>query len=76
LYVPGKLSDLENVIVDIGTGYYVKKVCCYDSGTREQRDDVDIFKESITGTEALRDKGGFHPHQLGNAAGHDTKEAG
>jgi len=25
LYVPGKLSDLENVIVDIGTGYYVKK---------------------------------------------------
>ena len=26
LYVPGKLSDPENVIVDIGTGYYVKKV--------------------------------------------------
>ncbi|EKM51411.1 uncharacterized protein PHACADRAFT_263515 [Phanerochaete carnosa HHB-10118-sp] len=25
LYVPGKLSDLENVIVDVGTGYYVKK---------------------------------------------------
>ncbi|GBE85666.1 Prefoldin-domain-containing protein [Sparassis latifolia] len=25
LYVPGKLCDLENVIVDIGTGYYVKK---------------------------------------------------
>ena len=27
LYVPGKLSDVENVIVDVGTGYYVKKVC-------------------------------------------------
>lgn len=27
LYVPGKLSDTENVIVDVGTGYYVKKVC-------------------------------------------------
>lgn len=27
LYVPGKLSDAENVIVDVGTGYYVKKVC-------------------------------------------------
>lgn len=27
LYVPGKLCDLENVIVDVGTGYYVKKVC-------------------------------------------------
>lgn len=26
LYVPGKLSDPENVIIDIGTGYYVKKV--------------------------------------------------
>lgn len=26
LYVPGKLSDTEHVIVDIGTGYYVKKV--------------------------------------------------
>ncbi|ETS61050.1 hypothetical protein PaG_04988 [Moesziomyces aphidis] len=25
LYVPGKLSDLENVIVDVGTGYYVEK---------------------------------------------------
>lgn len=27
LYVPGKLSDPEKVIVDIGTGYYVEKVC-------------------------------------------------
>lgn len=26
LYVPGKLSDLENVIVDVGTGYFVEKV--------------------------------------------------
>jgi hypothetical protein len=26
LYVPGKLADTENVIVDVGTGYYVKKV--------------------------------------------------
>ncbi|THH31680.1 hypothetical protein EUX98_g2519 [Antrodiella citrinella] len=25
LYVPGKLCDLENVIVDVGTGYFVKK---------------------------------------------------
>jgi len=28
LYVPGKLSDPEKVIVDIGTGYYVEKVRC------------------------------------------------
>ncbi|WVW81516.1 prefoldin, alpha subunit [Kwoniella bestiolae CBS 10118] len=25
LYVPGKLTDTENVVVDVGTGYYVKK---------------------------------------------------
>jgi len=25
LYVPGKLSDPEHVIVDVGTGYYVQK---------------------------------------------------
>jgi len=25
LYLPGKLSDVDNVIVDVGTGYYVKK---------------------------------------------------
>jgi len=26
LYVPGKLADIENVIVDVGTGFYVEKV--------------------------------------------------
>lgn len=26
LYIPGKLCDVENVIVDVGTGYYVQKV--------------------------------------------------
>jgi prefoldin alpha subunit len=31
LYVPGKLSDAENVIVDVGTGYYVKKVCPFNA---------------------------------------------
>lgn len=25
LYVPGTLSDTQNVLVDIGTGYYVEK---------------------------------------------------
>lgn len=27
LYVPGKVVKPETVIVDIGTGYYVEKVC-------------------------------------------------
>ena len=26
LYVPGRLTDVESVVVDIGTGYYVTKV--------------------------------------------------
>jgi hypothetical protein len=26
LYVPGTLADNENVIVDVGTGFYVEKV--------------------------------------------------
>ena len=26
LYVPGRLTDVENVVIDVGTGYYVKKV--------------------------------------------------
>ncbi|KAH9058893.1 Prefoldin [Lactarius deliciosus] len=25
LYVPGKLRDVENVVIDVGTGYYVQK---------------------------------------------------
>lgn len=28
LYVPGVLADPENVIVDVGTGFYVEKVRC------------------------------------------------
>lgn len=26
MYVPGTIADVENVIIDIGTGYYAKKV--------------------------------------------------
>ena len=38
LYVPGKLNDVEHVIVDVGTGYYVKKVrTCLCSGSSGPR---------------------------------------
>ena len=38
LYVPGKLNDVEHVIVDVGTGYYVKKVrTCLYSGSSGPR---------------------------------------
>lgn len=29
LYIPGKLSDPDHVIVDVGTGYFVQKVPIY-----------------------------------------------
>ncbi len=27
MYVSGQLADTEHVIIDIGTGYYIEKVC-------------------------------------------------
>jgi len=27
LYVPGKLKNAGKVLVDVGTGYYIEKVC-------------------------------------------------
>ena len=41
LYVPGRLSDAEKVIVDVGTGYYVEK-------TREQA--THYYKDKIAYT--------------------------
>lgn len=37
MYVPGQLSDVTNVLVDIGTGYYVEMVSCgwLSSGSEE-----------------------------------------
>ena len=32
LYVKGRLTDREKVLVDVGTGYYVEKVCVYPMG--------------------------------------------
>lgn len=36
LYVPGKLADCENVIVDVGTGYFVEKVSIKATIVREK----------------------------------------
>lgn len=39
LYVPGVLADMENVIVDAGTGFYVEKVCAFlCSGSNRAKD--------------------------------------
>lgn len=33
MYVPGKLHDVEHVLIDVGTGYYVEKVSGKKPGT-------------------------------------------
>ncbi|PPQ88370.1 hypothetical protein CVT25_002116 [Psilocybe cyanescens] len=52
LYVPGKLSDPEHVIVDIGTGYYVRKTRAqaakhYANKVEYIRTNVDTLEETI-----------------------------
>jgi len=50
LYIPGKLSDLENVTVDIGTGYYVKKTRA--QATKHYQSKVDYLQSNL---EALQE---------------------
>ncbi|KAL1935817.1 hypothetical protein VTP01DRAFT_4957, partial [Rhizomucor pusillus] len=45
LYVPGKLSDVEKVIVDIGTGYYVEKTL--DSATKFYAEKENYVKKNL-----------------------------
>jgi len=45
LYVPGKLSDPEKVIVDVGTGYYVKKSRA--QATKHYRSKVDYLQSNL-----------------------------
>ncbi|KAA1473321.1 Prefoldin-domain-containing protein [Dentipellis sp. KUC8613] len=52
LYVPGKLSDADNVIVDVGTGYYVQKtrqqaVKHYESKIDYIKTNLDTLQETI-----------------------------
>ncbi|KAI9309383.1 prefoldin, alpha subunit [Cunninghamella echinulata] len=45
LYVPGKLSNVEKVIVDIGTGYYVEK--SVDDASKFYNEKVDFVKKNL-----------------------------
>ena len=33
MYVPGTLNDVDHVLIDVGTGYYVEKVNVYSVQT-------------------------------------------
>ncbi|KAF8264239.1 Prefoldin [Lactarius quietus] len=45
LYVPGKLRDVENVIVDVGTGYYVQKTRAQAVKHYEQK--IEFIKRNL-----------------------------
>ncbi|KAI5115383.1 hypothetical protein M0805_001207 [Coniferiporia weirii] len=45
LYVPGRLADLEHVIVDVGTGYYVKKTRA--DATKHYSAKIDYVRENL-----------------------------
>ncbi|KAJ1642399.1 subunit of tubulin prefoldin [Coemansia asiatica] len=52
LYVPGKLSDIEKVVVDIGTGYYVEKsakdaASYYDSKIEYVQDNAKKIQQTV-----------------------------
>ncbi|KAH7925743.1 Prefoldin alpha subunit [Leucogyrophana mollusca] len=53
LYVPGRLTDPEHVIVDVGTGYYVKKsraqaIKYYEAKVDYIRTNLDSLQETIS----------------------------
>ncbi|KIO32426.1 hypothetical protein M407DRAFT_241477 [Tulasnella calospora MUT 4182] len=45
LYVPGKLKDPEHVIIDVGTGYYVKK--SRDDARKHYQKKADFVKSNL-----------------------------
>ncbi|KAI8367156.1 prefoldin, alpha subunit [Choanephora cucurbitarum] len=45
LYVPGKISDVNKVIVDVGTGYYIEK--SVGDASKFYNDKVDYVKKNL-----------------------------
>ncbi|KAI8368075.1 prefoldin, alpha subunit [Blakeslea trispora] len=45
LYVPGKISDVNKVIVDVGTGYYIEK--SVGDASKFYSDKVDYVKKNL-----------------------------
>jgi hypothetical protein len=77
LYVPGKLRDVENVIIDVGTGYYVQKVrgraILLTCGTIHTVPTAAL--DTGAGGEVLRGKDRLYQDEFGRAAGDDREEA-
>ncbi|KAI0292961.1 Prefoldin-domain-containing protein [Multifurca ochricompacta] len=54
LYVPGKLRDVENVIIDVGTGYYVQKTRAQT--VKYYEDKVEYIKTKLDGLQETIEK--------------------
>ncbi|ORY95528.1 prefoldin subunit 5 [Syncephalastrum racemosum] len=57
LYVPGKLSDVEKVIVDVGTGYFIEKSLTdatkfYTDKENFVKQNLDKLQETINGKQS------------------------
>ena len=74
LYVPAKLADHENVIVDIGTGYYVQKVRA--SWLYTCSIPINSLVDSCRRIKILSVQSGFAATELGVFAGHHNQKAG
>jgi len=74
LYVPGRLIDVENVLIDVGTGYYVQKVRPYL--LLRWRLCTLCSTDACPGGEALRRKDRVHQDESGRTAGDDAEETG
>ncbi|RDB22025.1 putative prefoldin subunit 5 [Hypsizygus marmoreus] len=75
LYVPGKLSDPEHVIVDVGTGYYVEKTRAqalkhYEAKVEYIRTNLDALEETI---QKKRDNMGYLTNLLQSKLQAQTK---
>lgn len=84
LYVPGKLSDLNHVIVDVGTGYFVKKVrkrACGQSIPLHLTFIAHLIiylhqLDACPSSKALRSKSGIYPYQSRHTGRDNTKKTG
>ncbi len=75
LYVPGKLRDVENVIIDVGTGYYVQKVRgCILLLTYRIIHMMPL--DAGASGEVLRGEDRVYQDESGRIAGDDREEAG
>lgn len=75
LYVPGKLSDPDHVIVDVGTGYFVRKVLSLFSVQRSATDPCCIrVADTPPSPQVLFRESRLHPHKPRDTRRYDPEK--